>query len=101
MSVVLSGSVSSPAPLGTPVTWTANVSGAAPGTIWYRFRTRYNQGGLRAHPVSFGYRTVVDYGPNAAFTWSTIAREGTYEIEVSVRNLETGETAAATSPFTL
>jgi arylsulfate sulfotransferase len=101
MSVVLSGSVSSPAPLGTPVTWTADVSGAEPGTLWYRFRTRYSQVGVRAHAVNFGYHTVVDYGPNASFTWSTIAREGPYEIEVSVQNKNTGETAANTSLFTL
>jgi hypothetical protein len=101
MSVALSGSIASPAPLGTPVTWTANATGAESGTLWYRFRTRYVETALRSHPVSFGYRTVVDYGPNATFAWSTIAREGTYEIEVSVRNLNTGEIAEASSQFTL
>jgi hypothetical protein len=101
MSVVLNPSVTSPAPLGTPVTWTAATTGASPGTLWYRFRTRYNVAPLRAHPVNFGYRTVVDYGPNVTFTWSTIAREGPYEIEVTVRNISTGETAAASSVFTL
>jgi arylsulfate sulfotransferase len=101
ISVALNGSAPSPAPLGTPVTWTASVAGASSGTVWYRFRTRYEETGLRAHPVNFGYRTVVDFGPNATFTWSTIAREGPYEIEVTARDLSTGETATASSEFTL
>ncbi len=101
MAVALSPSVPSPAPLGTPITWTASVSGAASGTLWYRFRTRFSGlKSVRPEP-EFGYRTVVDYGPNSSFTWSTIAREGSYQIELSVENNATGETAAAVQEFVL
>ena len=101
MAVTLSSSVPSPAPLGTPITWAASVSGASPGTLWYRFRTRMVDFVSRQRDSAFDYRTVIDYGPNSAFTWSTIAGEGKYQIEVAVENNATGETAAVSQPFVL
>ncbi|HUB32936.1 MAG TPA: aryl-sulfate sulfotransferase [Bryobacteraceae bacterium] len=101
MSVSVSPSVPSPQPIGTPVIWTASVSGASPGTLWYRFRTRF--AGFKSHlpGPAFDYRTVIDYGPNSSFTWSTIAGEGKYRIEASVENNTTGEIAAITQEFIL
>jgi hypothetical protein len=101
MTVTLAPSAPSPQALGTPVQWTATPAGASAGTLWYRFRTRYVGIGGRYHPINFGYQTVVDYGPKSVFTWATIARQGPYEIEVSVRNLSTGETATASAGFAL
>jgi hypothetical protein len=72
-------------PLGTPVTWTATVFGPSPGTLAYRFQIRQSGG---------DFRTVVDYGPKSALTWSTIDQEGSYQIEVSVQNYNTGEQAS-------
>ena len=86
MSVSMTSSAGSTAPLGTPVTWTATVSGASAGTLFYRFQTGPSNGSLR---------TVVDYGPKTALTWSTIEQEGSYQVEVSVQNLTTGELASA------
>jgi arylsulfate sulfotransferase len=90
ISVSLSASIASPAPLGAVVTWTATATDTNPGTLWYRFRAR---------PSGGAFRTVVDYGPNASLNWATIAHEGTYEIEVSVENSATGETAATSQLF--
>ena len=121
MSVSLAPSVSSPAPLGTPVTWSATVSNANPGTLRYRFRTRYAGAASRTatltrYPVtgrlpeaavrdasaSSGiYRTVEDYGPNTSITWETIDQEGQYQIEVAVINNDTGDTATASAYFQL
>lgn len=101
MSVSLAPSLASPAPLGTPVTWTASVSGADPGTLWYRFRVGIAGVGTPRNQEPQLYRTIVDYGPNPTFSWSTIAREGRYEIEAAVENTVTGETTAAVQPFTL
>jgi hypothetical protein len=69
-------------PLGTPVTWTATVFRPSPRTLAYRFQIRQSGG---------DFRTVVDYGPKSALTWSTIDQEGSYQIEVSVQNYDTGE----------
>ena len=92
MSVSLSQSVQSPAPLGTVITWSAAVSNANPGVLSYRFRVR---------PIGSDFRTVVDYGPNASLDWNTIEHEGSYEIEVSVKNNNTGDQASAAAMFWL
>ncbi len=90
MSVTLVPSIESPAPVGTMVSWTANTSEADSGTLWYRFRTR-----------RFGedFRTVRDYGPLETLEWTAIESEGDYEIEVSVRNRDTGETAVTSAMY--
>jgi hypothetical protein len=73
-----------PVPLGTVITWTASASGQNTseqsiseqngGTPTYRSRGRLAGG---------DFHTIVDYGPNSSLNWTTIQREGTYEIEVS------------------
>src|ERR1700728_121944 len=80
MTVSLSPSVPSPARLGVPVTWTASVSGANAGTLVYRFRILH---------LGREFHTVVDYGPNSSLTWTTIDEEGSYPMEVSVKNSNT------------
>jgi len=90
MIVSLNPSVPSPAMLGVPVTWTATVSGANPGTLVYRFAVSY--GGRDFH-------TLVDYGPKSSLTWTTIEEEGAYPMEVSVKNITTGDAASATAMF--
>src|ERR1700741_4310637 len=77
MSVSISASAGPSVSLGTPVTWSASVSGAAnPGTLAYRFRVR---------PIGGDFHTLVDYGPKPALTWTTIDQEGSYQGEVSVQ----------------
>jgi arylsulfate sulfotransferase len=111
-SVTLTPSASSPAALGTVVTFQANV-GDSGATYFYRFRTRRvvptlvrSENAARVRAVKFGYRTeevgyrtVVDYGPRSSFTWTTIQNEGPYEIEVSARNNSTGEVAQESTVF--
>ncbi len=88
MTVSLQPSTPSPVPIGTQVTWTAAATGASAGTLMYRFR-------IQAAGADF--RTVVDYGPNASLTWTTIAQEGAYQIEAAVFNSDTLEEAVTTS----
>jgi arylsulfate sulfotransferase len=88
MTVTLQVSKPSPVPLGTAVTWTAVVSGTSGGPILYRFRVQAPGG---------TFRTVVDYGPKAALTWTTIEQEGGYVIEAAAFNSDTLEESAITS----
>lgn len=88
MTVSLQPSVPSPVFLGTPVTWTAAVTGASGGPILYRFRIQA-PGGV--------FRTVVDYGPKSALTWTTIDQEGSYQIEVAAFNSSTLEESVTTN----
>jgi len=90
MSVVLTPSVPSPAQIATLVTFTANASDSAPGTLWYRFRARgYNQ----------DFQTIKDFGPENILTWTEHAHEQSWEIEVDVRNTSTGDVSSASSSF--
>jgi arylsulfate sulfotransferase len=86
ISVSLRPSVASPSFLGTPVTWTASASEAGAGTVWYRFRARRT--GRHFHVIQ-------DYGPVNTLDWTAISHEGTFEIEASVRNRDSGETAVS------
>lgn len=88
MTVTLQTSTPSPVPLGTPATLTAAVSGAGAGTaLMYRFRVQ---------APGAGFRTIVDYGPKASLTWTTIEREGAYQIEAAVFNASTLEESFTT-----
>ena len=90
ISVDLSASLSSPAPVGSVVTWTARATDTAPGTLWYRFR------GWR---IGLDPRVIVDYGPKNTLDWTAGDHEGWFEIEVSVRNLVTGEQTSTSAYF--
>jgi arylsulfate sulfotransferase len=89
MTLAVSPSVSSPAPVATPVTFTAMVSGASANN-WYRFSVRQGSG---------TFATIRDYGPVNTLTWTASASEGTYEMQVNAANLDTGETAVASRVF--
>jgi hypothetical protein len=90
MSVALESSAPPPVPVGTVVTFWPSVLDANPGTLWYRYRVR---------DFDSGFRAIRDYGPVVLLDWTASEHEGTYEIEVSVRNRDTGETATASALF--
>src|SRR5215831_9110077 len=81
MSVNLTPSIPSPAPLGTVVKWSAAVANASSGTLEYRFQARYSGRGYRVTMIPVGnpsnrtatnagmtgpaigdFHTVVDFG---------------------------------------
>jgi arylsulfate sulfotransferase len=90
MSVSLSATVQLPAIVGTPVTWTTDISEGDAGSFWYRFRVR-----------EFGgeFHTVRDFGPSGSLDWAAADHEGNFEIEVTARNIETQETASTSVSF--
>jgi hypothetical protein len=90
MTVVVTPSVSSPVPVGTMVTFTAAVDDVAGSNQWYRFRVRRQDG---------NYQMLRDYGPVSTLQWTAKDREGTYEMETAVRDLDTGEESTSTALF--
>jgi hypothetical protein len=92
MSASLTPSISSPAPVGTIVTWAAEGAGTESTNLWYRFRSR-DAGSTE------DFATIVDYGPGNSLDWTASEHEGDYEVEVSVRNNDTGEVAVSRAPF--
>jgi len=90
MTASLVPSQPSPVPVGTMITWNASVSDASNGTIWYRFRVR-DLGG--------SYQLIRDYGPLTSLDWTAADHEGFYEIELSDRNRDTGESDTTSSVY--
>lgn len=84
--VTLSGSLPSPQPVGTVVTWTATATDTDQGTIMYAFNVG-QQGGALA--------LVRDFGPTNFFRSYPALQEGTYIIQVTARNNRTGNIATA------
>jgi arylsulfate sulfotransferase len=88
-TVQLSPSVTSPQPVGTLVTWTATASDTDPGILMYSFSN-----GLQGQLA-----LVRDYGYLSNFPAYPALQEGTYQVQVTVRNNSTGQTASATQNF--
>jgi hypothetical protein len=91
MTVSLEPSFPAPVLVGDTVIWQAKVSDAAPGVLWYRFRVR-GPGG--------GFRTVIDFAPRATYAWTPSEREGEFDIEVTARNRDNGDSATASMVYT-
>jgi hypothetical protein len=91
MSVNIQPSDQGPAPVGTVVTWDASVEGGAEGTIWYRYRVR--------KPGDSVFLTVRDFSPKTGFRWIPNLVEGLYEVEVTARNLDSGEDSSTVSGY--
>ncbi len=81
--------VAAPSPLsvGMPVHLSASATGGV-GTVWYRFRARR---------TGEEYSIIRDFSPLSTLDWAAVDSEGTYQIEVAARNLDSGATSVATS----
>jgi len=90
MTVALATSVPSPTPVGARVTFTAAISDASGSNQWYRFRVRRLGG---------DYQMVRDYSPVFTLDWTASKHEGFYEVEVSARDLDTGDVSTSSSLF--
>jgi arylsulfate sulfotransferase len=90
MSAALTSSVPAPAPVGTMIRWTASVTDTQAQNLWYRFRVR---------PLNTPFKVIRDFGPDSTLDWTAADHEGFYEIEVTARALDSGETAEASAVF--
>jgi len=94
-------SVASPQPLGTTVTWTVKATDSNPNTLTFQFNVTPPQGTLtmvkdfNTGTLSAGVWTA------QPFVWTTIAREGTYTVQVVAKDFITGESATKTARFQL
>ena len=90
MSISLSPSSPSPAAVGDVVTWYTDTAGADSGRLRYRFRVKTGTG---------GFQVVHDYSPLTSLNWAMSDSEGSYEVEASVKNLDTGDTASTSEAY--
>ena len=92
IQVSLAPSLASPQPVGTPVDWVASASDTNPGTLVYRYSFGPSGGALAI---------VRDFSYAKNFTWVESVQEGTYQVQVTVKNLSTHETATSNASFVI
>jgi arylsulfate sulfotransferase len=90
MSVSLSPSSPSPAAVGDVITWFTTTTGASPGRLRYRFRVKTG---------TAGFQVVHDYSPLTSMNWAMTNSEGSYLVEATAENLDTGEKATTNSAY--
>lgn len=90
MTVTLEAESPSPAPVGDVVTWDAATPDADSTQVEYRFCVR---------ATGEAFRVIRDFSPSSRFSWTATGHEGTYQIQVSAKNLDSGQTANATATF--
>ena len=91
ITVTLSANLSSPQPLGTTITFTANVTDTAGGAHEHQFKVT---------PIGGTPSIVRDYSSVNNLQWTPSTNEGTFTITVVARNVNTGATASAKVRFT-
>ena len=93
-TVTLTPNPAGPQPVGTSVTWTANVSGDPdPNPVYeYRFSAE-----LAGAPVLVRR----GFGHSNSFTWTPSAFEGNFTIGTTVKNVHAHTHAAASASYTL
>lgn len=87
--VQLSPSLPSPQPVGTLVTWTATASDTDPGILMYSFQVG----------VPGKLELVRDFGYLNSFPAPPALQEALYQVQVTVRNNSTGNTATTHQNF--
>ena len=94
-------SVSSPQPVGTPVSFSVTTTDTNPGPLTFQFSAA-DASGIFSVVRNFNIGTNnAGVWSNQPFSWSTIEGEGSYTIQVTAEDFATGETASQTIPFTL
>ncbi len=90
MTVTLEPESPSPSSVGEVVTWNATNPGADSTQMEYRFRVR---------ATGDAFRVIRDFSPSSRFSWSATGHDGTYEIQVFAKDLDSGQTASATATY--
>jgi arylsulfate sulfotransferase len=88
--IPFSGAEGTIVPLGASITWSADVDGSDAGVLWYRYRVTGPDG---------AQHLIRDFGPDPELSWTTIETEGAYEMELTVRYLDSGEFDVSTATF--
>ena len=90
ITVTLSPNLPGPQFVGTSITWTAAANDTQAGAHEFRFGAQPN-GGLA--------RILKDFSPQNFWTWTPADFEGTFNVQVTVRNISTGSIASASVPY--
>jgi arylsulfate sulfotransferase len=94
-------SAASPQPLGTQIAWTVAATDSNPNFLTFQFNVAAaGQPYTMVRDFNIGELTGLGWKA-PAFTWTTIAGEGSYNIQVVAKDFISGESASQTVAFTL
>ncbi len=94
-------SVASPQVIGTPVTWTVIATDTNPNQLTFRFNLAISGQNLAlARDYNVGTSSG-DTWTSQPFTWVPTGPEGTYKIQVSIKDFTSGETASKAVTYTV
>jgi len=92
-------SVNSPQVLGAPVTWTVSAADSNPGPLTFQFNVATPKEAL-ALASDFNVGTLASgTWTSQPFPWIATRIEGTYQIQVVIKDFTSGETASQTVNF--
>ncbi len=94
-------SVTSPQPVGTPVTWRVTATDTNANPLTFQFNVAY---GSQPFALVSDFNIGTQSGKvwlSQHFNWATIAGEGAYTIQVIAKDFVSGETATQTASYTL
>ncbi|MEO8127983.1 MAG: aryl-sulfate sulfotransferase [Bryobacteraceae bacterium] len=87
MTVTLEAESPPPALVGDVVTWNASTPDANSSAMEYRFRVR---------ATGSVFRVIRDFSPSRRFAWTATDHDGVYQIQVTAKNTDSGETDSTT-----
>jgi len=94
-------SKASPQPLGTPITWLVKATDSSSNDLTFNFSVATSTGTLIAFSAyNIGVNSAGSW-TSQPFVWSSINGEGTYYIQVIVKDFVTGESATKTTAYQL
>jgi arylsulfate sulfotransferase len=97
----LTPSVASPQRIGTSITWTAKAADSGSGLLTFQFNVA-PPGGTLAMAQDFNSGTLRSrVWTSLPFVWVPTGIEGTYQIQVVIKDFQTGQTASQTALFTV
>jgi hypothetical protein len=99
--VSITPSVSSPQPIGTPVTWTVTAQDSNPGPLTFQFNVSYQTGPfVLARDFNAGILNAGTW-TSQPFVWTATGGEGKHQIQVVLKDFGSGETKSYAVPFYL
>jgi streptogramin lyase len=92
--------LASPQPLGTSPAWTVTATDTNPGPLTFQFNI-ISPTGVSSMVYDFSRGAYSSGLWTAQFKWTTIAAEGTYQVQVVAKDFNSGETATQTESYQL
>jgi arylsulfate sulfotransferase len=98
----MAASVTAPQVVGTPIAWTVQATDSNPGPLTFQFNVAPPHGGALALVKDFNAGTLKSGTWTAqTFVWFPIGIEGTYQIQVVIKDFISGETVSKTANYVI